>query len=47
MEMGPLLRVSSDKLEDPGIKLGTLGYKPGGLSTTPQISYFDQILELQ
>ena len=28
------LRVSSDRLEEPGIKLGTSGYNMSGLSTT-------------
>ena len=34
--MGPRLRVSSNRLGEPGIKLGNPGYKVGGLSTTPR-----------
>ena len=36
IEMGPWLRVSSNRLEEPGIKLGTPGYKASVFSTTPQ-----------
>ena len=36
MEMRPQLIVSSDRLEEPGIKFGIPGYKASGLSTTPQ-----------
>ena len=32
---GSQLRVLSDRLEEPGIKIGTTGYKASGLSTTP------------
>ena len=32
METGPRLRVSADKLEKLGIKLGSPGYKVSGLS---------------
>ena len=35
METGPYLRVSSDRLDEPKIELGTPGYKASGLSTTP------------
>ena len=36
METGQVLRVSSDRQEEPGIELGTPGYKASGLSTTPR-----------
>ena len=37
MEMGPRLKVSSDRLLKPGIKTATPGiYKASGLSTTPR-----------
>ena len=35
MEKGPRLRVTSDKLEEPGFELMTPGYKASGLSTKP------------
>ena len=34
MEIGPWLRVSSDRLEELGVKLETPGYKVSGLSAT-------------
>ena len=36
VKTGPGLRVSSDKLEEPGIDLGTRVYKASSLSTTPR-----------
>ena len=33
---GARLRVSSDRLGEPGIELGTLGYIASGLCTTPR-----------
>ena len=38
--------VSSNRLEEPGIELGTPGYKAGGLSTysnTTEIYYFQEV----
>ena len=33
--MGPWLRVSSNRLDEPGIEFGTPGYKASGLLTKP------------
>ena len=41
MEMVPGFRVSSNRLDKSGIKLGTPGYKTSGLSTAPrQLLFF-------
>ena len=42
METGRLLRVSSDRLEEPGIEPGTPGYKAGGTARQGFIVYFIQ-----
>ena len=36
LETGHGLRVSSDRLEEPGVKLGTPGNIASGLPTTPR-----------
>ena len=35
--MGPQLKISSNRLEEPGIKLGTNEYKASGLSTITEL----------
>ena len=37
MEAVPGFGVSSNRLDEPGIELGTPGYKTSGLSTTPRL----------
>ena len=37
METVPGFEVSSNRLDEPGIELGTPGYKTSGLSTTPRL----------
>ena len=47
METMPLLRVLSDRLDEPGIELRTPGYVASGLSTTPWrplIAWLDRLV---
>ena len=43
METGPRLRVSNDKLDEPGIKLGNAGHK----ATTPRQLHMKTIVSVE
>ena len=47
METGTQVRFSSDRLEEPGIKLGTPRYKATGLSTTLQQLHSEKSEDIQ